>query len=44
VIRYSVLAWVRDEAGSPVYRVAKDRIKAASTAAALARKLAGGKP
>ena len=31
--------WVRDETGAPVYRVAKDRIKAASTAAVLARNL-----
>jgi hypothetical protein len=33
---------VRDEAGAPVYRVVKDRIKAASTAAVLARKLKEG--
>ena len=37
---FSVLTWVRDEGDAPVYRVAKDRIKAASTAAVLARKLA----
>ena len=36
---FSVLAWVRDESDTAVYRVAKDRIKAASTAALLARKL-----
>ena len=36
---FSVLVWVRDERGEPVYRVAKDRIKAASTAAVLPRKL-----
>ena len=36
---FSLLAWVRDESDAPVYRVAKDRIKAASTAAVLARKL-----
>ena len=36
---FSVLVWVRDEGDAPVYRVSKDRIKAASTAAVLARKL-----
>jgi hypothetical protein len=36
---FSVLAWVRDEGGAPVYRVVKDKIKAAATAALLARKL-----
>ena len=36
---FSLLAWVRDEEGEPVYRVAKDRIKAASTAGVLGRKL-----
>jgi len=36
---FAVLVWVRDEDGEPVYRVVKDRIKAASTAAVLARKL-----
>ena len=36
---FSVLAWVRDEDAAPVYRVVKDKIKAASTAALLARKL-----
>ena len=36
---FSVLAWVRDEDAAPVYRVVKDKIKAASTAAVLARKL-----
>jgi hypothetical protein len=36
---FSVLAWVRDEDGEPVYRVVKDKIKAASTAAVLVRKL-----
>jgi hypothetical protein len=41
---FSVLTWVRDEDGEPIYRVVKDRIKAASTAAVLARKLAEAKP
>ena len=36
---FSVLASVRDEGDESVYRVVKDRIKAASTAAVLARKL-----
>ena len=36
---FSVLAWIRDGGETAVYRVAKDRIKAASTAAVLARKL-----
>ena len=36
---FSVLAWVHDEDGAPVYRVVKDRIKAASTAALLVRRL-----
>ena len=36
---FSVLVWVRDEGEAPIYRVVKDRIKAASTAAELARKL-----
>ncbi len=36
---FSVLAWVRDEGETAVYRVAKDRIKAASTAGVPARKL-----
>ena len=27
---FSVLVWVRDEEEAPIYRVAKDRIKAAS--------------
>jgi hypothetical protein len=40
---FSVLAWVRDEGDAPVYRVVKDRIKAASTAAVLVRKLQEGK-
>jgi hypothetical protein len=35
---FSVLVVVRDEAETPVYRVVEDRIKAASTAAVLARK------
>ena len=35
---FSVLVWVRNEGDPPVYRVAKNRIKAASTAAMLARK------
>jgi hypothetical protein len=33
------LAWVRNEGDEPVYRVVKDKIKAASTPAVLARKL-----
>jgi hypothetical protein len=33
---------VRDEGGSPVYRVAKTRISAAKIAATLARKLKEG--
>ena len=37
---FSVLVWVRDEAETPVYRVAKGRIKAAF----LARKLQERKP
>ena len=36
---YSVLVWLRDEGETAVYGVAKDRIRAASTAAVLARKL-----
>ena len=36
---YSVLAWVHDEGNEPAHRVVTDRIKAASTAAVLARKL-----
>ena len=36
---FSVLVWVREEGNTPIYRVAKVRIKAASTAAVLARKL-----
>ena len=36
---YSVLAYDRDEDGEPVYRVVKAKIKAASTAGVLARKL-----
>ena len=36
---YSVLKWVRDEGIEPVYGRVKDKIKAASTAAVLARKL-----
>jgi hypothetical protein len=36
---FSVFVWVGDEGETPVYRVAKDRIKAASTAAVLVRKL-----
>ena len=39
---YSVLAWVRDEDGEPVYRVVKDKIKAAKIAATLARQLQDG--
>jgi hypothetical protein len=35
---FSVLVWVRDEGDTPIYRVVKDRIKAASTAGVLARK------
>ena len=36
---YALLACVGDEGETPVYRVAKERITAASTAAVLARKL-----
>ena len=36
---YSVLANDRDEDGEPVYRVVKEKIKAASTAGVLARQL-----
>lgn len=36
---FAVLVWVRDEGGAPVYRMAEDRMKAASAAAVLARKL-----
>ena len=36
---YSVLAYDRDEDGEPVSRVVKEKIKAASTAGVLARKL-----
>ena len=36
---YSVLAYDRDENCEPVYRVVKAKIKAASTAGVLARKL-----
>jgi hypothetical protein len=36
---YSVLVYDRDEDGEPVYRVVKEKIKAASTAGVLARKL-----
>ena len=39
---FSVLAYDRDEDGEPVYRVVKEKIKAASTAGVLARKLQGG--
>src|SRR5262245_51605800 len=39
----SVLVYERTENGEPVYRVVKERIKAASTAAVLARKLKDGK-
>lgn len=36
---YSVLTYDRDEDGEPVYRVVKEKIRAASTAGVLARKL-----
>ena len=36
---FAVLAWVRDEAGAPVYRIAQQGIKAASTAVVMARKI-----
>jgi len=36
---FAVLAWVRDEASSPVYRVVQQGIRAASTAAVMARKI-----
>ena len=39
---YSVLVYPRDEDGEPVYRVVKKKVKAASTAGVLARKLAAG--
>jgi hypothetical protein len=39
ILDFSVLVYDGDEDGEPVYRVAKDRIKVASTAAVLARKL-----
>jgi len=35
----SVLVWVRDEGETPIHRVPTDRMKAASTAAVLAREL-----
>ena len=41
---YSGLVWVRDEGETALYRVVKDRIKAASTAGVLARKLEERKP
>ncbi len=41
---FSVLVCVRDEGDTAVYRVAKDRIKAASTAAVLARKQQQARP
>ena len=40
---FSVLVWIRDEGDEPVYRVVKDKIKAASTAAVLAQHSAGGR-
>jgi len=39
---YSVLAWVRDEDGEPIYRIVKQGIKAAKIATTLARKLPEG--
>ena len=36
---FSVLGWMHDEDETPACRLAKDRIKAASTAAVLAPKL-----
>lgn len=36
---YAVLAWVRDDGGEPVYRIAQRGIKAAKIAGTLARKL-----
>ena len=36
---FSGLVWDREEDGEPVYRVVKEKIKAASTAGVLARKL-----
>ena len=41
---FSVLVWIRDEGETPVDRVAKDGIKAALTAAMLARKLQQEEP
>ena len=39
---FAVLAWLRDEAGEPVYRSLGQGIKAAKIAATLARKLQDG--
>ena len=36
---YSVLAWVRDEDGEPIYRIVRQGIRAAKIAAKLAQKL-----
>lgn len=38
---FSVLTWLRDEEGTPVYRVIRTGIKAAKLAATIARKLQG---
>ena len=40
---FSGLLWVGDEGGEAVYRVGKERIKAAAIAAVLARKLSEGR-
>ena len=36
---FAVLAWIRDEGGKPVYRIVQQGIKAASTAAVIARRI-----
>jgi hypothetical protein len=40
---YWVATWLHDEDGEPVYKIVQRRIKAASTAGVLARKLQEGK-
>ena len=40
---FSVLAWMRDEGETPINRVVKDRIRAASTAAVPARRVLKGR-
>jgi hypothetical protein len=41
---FSVLVWVRDEDSTLVYRIAKDKIKAASTAVVVAQKMQKQQP